>query len=494
MWFFKIIESFFKRERGEQGSGLMTVLGVSLVVTIAAGTITSSIVMASNMTNDKLTAQQAEEAAEAGLNKAINQYRIGECVASPPKNDKTDEPIYKYNFYRSNSDEFPTRKDAPGTYAGCPGSSGEGVGSTADRWVLIESTGYNEKETISKAKTAVFKIEPDHNNVIPQAITAGQVELIGTLNLNKASGVIGDSNIYIKDSTYNNVSSFFKCSSLVNINANVKYESKNSFNEYNNTKSLQDCNINGNLSIDAPVDPSVDLSNLGVNGDVCSERTPIPQATAKKVKGSLIKSDDCSTEGLRYGYVPDMEGSIPVNTESCNNWSSFSSQVKQVSGRNNGESNILDLTGCTDTASFAAMTYDSSYKDLVIDGDVTLVFNKYFKFNRTTIESSGGNHNINFVVPSSVSNPEDSAYAYGNTSTFTNVKYKEGTSGIAYTPYNFQTYYATTINGQIYAGRQYIARDQYDSVTTLNYMPVGLPNAEKKIKDIGKAKDLIRVY
>lgn len=495
MWFFKLIESFFKRERGEQGSGLMTVLGVSLVVTIAAGTITSSIVMASNFTSEKLSQQQADAAAEAGIADAVHIYQTGNCVASSPMHDS---PKYKYNFYRSNSENYPTTKGEAGTYAGCPGDSGEGSGSKADRWVMIESTGYGKNNT-SKAKTAVFKINPANMSVIPQAITASQVDLKGGFSLNKAPGSTIKPSIYMKDSAYNNISSFFKCASNSIINANVKYESKNSFNEYEGGVSTQDCTINGNLNIDTPSTPNIDLSNLTVNGDVCSKQTSIPSASAKHVAGKLYKTTDCSTEGTRYGYVPDMTDSFAADPESCTDWASFSEQIKEVSGKNNGENNILDLTNCgatsTDASNFAEMMYVSvsPYRELIIDGDITLVFNKYFKLRNTSIKSSKENHEINFVVSAKDADSSDSAYPSGvGTSTFTNVVYEDGTSGMVYTPYSFQTYYNTVINGQIYAGKQYIS--QTSSAIVVNYTPVGLPNAEKKIKDIGRAPDLIRVY
>lgn len=486
MWFFKIIESFFKRERGEQGSGLMTVLGVSLVVTIAAGTVTSSIVMASNMTAETLSRQQADEAAEAGINDAINTYSTGECKSYITKNSS---PKYTYSFYRSTSDTAPSSKTSTATYAGCP----KETGSIADRWMLIESVGYGKNNT-SKTKTAVFKVTPKNMNVIPQAITANKVDLKTRFNLNTNPSVVGSNvSIYTSDLVCDVGTSTTKSV----VNANLKYDSSLSLAPVGN------CTINGN--IEANIDSAsgvVDLNGMDINGNICSS-TNFQNIEGLKGEKRTSVNIPCNYEGTRYGYIPDMSNSVEVKTAGCTDWGILKEQIETVSGQNDGKNNILDLTACgsgSDNTKLRKIMYDdastegSGSRDLSLKGDINLVFSKGFLLNNSTIksESPSDNHTINFIIPSNTADSSQSSIPSGTgTAFFRNVKYDDGISGTIYTPSNFTAYTGTVINGQIYAGGTFTS----NTVVTLNYMPVGLPDAEKQIsKDINSTPDLIRVY
>lgn len=487
MWFFKLIESFFKRERGEQGSGLMTVLGVSLVVTIAAGTITSSIVMASNLTSEKLSQQQADAAAEAGIADAVHIYQTGNCVASSPMHDS---PKYKYNFYRSNSENYPTTKGETGTYAGCPGDSGEGSGSKADRWVMIESTGYG-KNNMSKAKTAVFKINPANMSVIPQVITANKIDIQYPFNLNAEPAATGSTASIYTSNFICNVETNDSSRSI--INANLKYDSDT------NLVPVGNCIINGNIEANiSSGDENVDLKGMEINGNICANKGFQNIEGLNGAKRTSINIP-CNYEGQRYGYVPDMSNAIKPTIEACTDWNKLKTQIESASQQNKGEGNIFDLTVCgsgIDKTGLRKLTYDdattSGARDLTVNGDITLVFDKGFLWRNSTIKSSSSKkHTVNFILPSKTASEDNSSVSSGSgTSFFSNVKYDSGISGVIYTPSNFTNYSGTEINGQIYAGGIYTAR----GTSTIKYMPVGLPNAEKKIKDIGRAPDLIRVY
>lgn len=487
MWFFKLIESFFKRERGEQGSGLMTVLGVSLVVTIAAGTITSSIVMASNLTSEKLSQQQADAAAEAGIADAVHIYQTGNCVASSPMHDS---PKYKYNFYRSNSENYPTTKGETGTYAGCPGDSGEGSGSKADRWVMIESTGYG-KNNMSKSKTAVFKLEPKNMTVIPQAITAKAAVFSNGTTIQKAAGNTSSNNaIYTQG---------FICidSSNVVINANVKYESTNEWN------SIENCKINGN--IEGKIDnskSSVDLKGIEVNGNACFNKTILNKQNVKSSRTSV--NVPCNYEGTFYGYKPDLTESnvIKAKGNQCTAWSTAEDSIRGIIIAEYPEENkIIDFTDCDPVKLKNALGSTSTGKTIPIKSNVTLIFKDDINFNNINISNSGTkNLALNIVIPSSTADSEISSPPNENNYAsirIKNVNYLSGTSGVIYASSSGDggiTVENSSITGQIYSA----ALLGYAN-STLNYSPVGLPNAEKtitekKIKDIGRAPDLIRVY
>lgn len=493
MWFFKLIESFFKRERGEQGSGLMTVLGVSLVVTIAAGTITSSIVMASNFTSEKLSQQQADAAAEAGIADAVHSYQTGNCVASSPMHDS---PKYKYNFYRSNSENYPTTSSSSGTYVGCPGEEASGgTGSKADRWVMIESTGYGKNNT-SKKKTAVFKVTPKHMNVIPQAIT-GNIVGIHKTQVNKDNGIMGKPSIFSSQS--------FSCYFGSNINANVKYQNTDNKIISSLWENPDDCIINGNfdIRIDNSSVNSLDLNKLTVNGNTCANKTTLG-GNVKGKKYNKASITDCQYNGTHYGYVPDMSNLPPANIFSgtkCTNPSTFSSAIEGVSGENA----IIDLTGC-DKSSLESITNSTSIKNLNIKSNITLVFKERFMLNKINISSSDSKyHTLNFVVPSSEANPDTakcSSATYNSkvASEATEVNYTDGTAGNIYTSCSLDVTDSNII-GQIYSGNSDSNSSLSISPSTIEsekskfkYMPVGLPDAEKKIKDIGRVPDLIRVY
>lgn len=491
MWFFKLIESFFKRERGEQGSGLMTVLGVSLVVTIAAGTITSSIVMASNLTSEKLSQQQAEEAAEAGINDAINAYLKGDCVVSSPMHET---PKYKYNFYRSNAENYPTAKGETGTYAGCPGDAGEGSGSEADRWVMIESIGYG-KNNITKTKTAVFKIEPKTINIIPQAITSNITTLVKA-KIDKSNGVIGKPNIYSSGS--------FVCAYDTIINGNLKFHSTDNNIHSSVWTDPNTCIVNGNfdIRIDNSSVTSLDLKKLTVNGSTCANKA----TTASNVKGNKYNKSsatDCQYEGTHYGYVPDMSDLPASNIFSgtkCTSPTTFASSIAGISGENA----IVDLTGC-DKTSIEAITNSTSVKNLNIKSNITLVFKERFMLNKINVKSSDSKHHtLNFVVPSSEASSDSSkcpdlTYYSRVVSKANEVNYSGGTAGMIYTPCSLDIL-DSNITGQIYSGNSdsnsslSLSPSTLEKENTFSYMPVGLPNAEKQIKDIGRAPDLIRVY
>lgn len=484
MWFFKFIESFFKRERGEQGSGLMTVLGVSMVVTIAAGTITSSLVMASNFTANKLSAQQADEAAEAGINDAIKAYITGNCKTYITT---SSSPEYTYSFYRSTSDTIPTSKNSNATYPGCPSETG----SIADRWMLIEAKGYG-KNSISKAKTAVFKVTPKNMNVIPQAITANKINLKTNFKLNTDPSVVGSSaSVYTSELVCETGTATTKSV----INANLKYKSSKNLAPEGN------CVINGNVNANIDnTNGSTEKFNLGsveVLGDACANTTISKTAQAVNVKGKLYNTSTCSYNGQRYGYVPDMSDAVSASINSCTDWNTLKKEIEDTSAKNNGKNNILDLTICGsggDNTKLRKIMYDDATtgsRNITLKGDIDLVFTGGFLLKHSTINSAPGtgNHTINFINPSKTADPNESSGT--GSAYFSYVKYADGISGVVYTPGNFTAYTGTIINGQIYAGEVFTS----STVATLNYMPVGLPDAEKQIsKDINSTPDLIRVY
>lgn len=513
MWianFFKNIFSM-KRVRDESGSGLITVIGVTMVLVVVASAITSSLIMSSTMTSSKLALQQADQASKSAINavsqKLLQNSGVNKDSCRFNSLESTGDPKYQFNAYRSTNRSMPTVtasgkvnvSGVSGVYA-IDKNNDECI-QKADRWIIVEVIGEGKDKTY-KSEWAVFKIQPENLSVLPAAITTSQMDLRSALTLNNAPGVTGAPNVYLSDSTKDSTTSFFKCVSSATINGNVTFDSKESFPEYNGEAMTQACTINGNLNLNTPGTTAISMPNLNINGNVCSKITPITKTS--NISGSAYKTTSCITNGTRYGYVPDLSDAVTISASDtvCSNLDALKAKVLEVSKMNNGENTFLDLKSCnsaTLNSSTEGLNSSAIIKDFTIDGNVTLVFSDYFRLRNATITALGENQNMNFVVPSKVADASDST-STGTSSYFYNSQYVGGASGVIYTPHTFQTYsasksttypiYPTTINGQIYAGVQYMA----STPTIINYTPVGLPDAEKKIADIDKAPDLVRVF
>jgi len=508
MWILKFIKNFLKRERDEQGSGLMTVLGVSLVVTIAAGTITSSLIMASNLTADNLSEQQAKEASAAGLSDALSKYTSKKCEKTVDTNVETNttSPKYTYFFYRSTADTLPDNPEASSSFSwGCPGGefdNGTGTGSKADRWVKIKSIGYG-KNGATNEETAVYKVQPENMSIIPQAVTGNLIALADGSVIKKSQGVTGSNpSAYVSDSFICGVvntrdeNNYTKSNIL---NGDLKYNSKNNFSYEGSYQTP--CTINGN--IDAKEDTtntSFKIGSTEVNGNICANksisRTNAPKSSGRLYKGST--SNPCNTQGVFYNYTPDMSenSTVKLAASQCTNWNNFRNAIISQTA----DHTFIDATLCDYKDLKTILSTPSLNKTLPLKGNATLVFNNYLEIDnlKVSVDSTVKKELFfNIVIPSdnpnsgtaSPSGPKNTSSIYALSAN--NIQYLSGTSGNIYSAHGMVMISGkSNVNGQAYSDAIVYVVD-----STLNYMPVGLPDAEKKLtKDIGRAQDLIRVY
>src|SRR5690606_39006188 len=126
-----------KREQvaKDEGSGLITILGVTMVVAIVATSVTMSAAVSTNFTYTQLNAQQASDFSDAAMADAVSMLSdddIGYNACFYENNDgKVSTKNYNYTIYRSSGAAVPVNGvDDPQVKQGCP--------TDIDNWVLIK--------------------------------------------------------------------------------------------------------------------------------------------------------------------------------------------------------------------------------------------------------------------------------------------------------------------------------------------------------------------
>jgi len=457
-------------QRNEDGAGLITILGVSMVVLIVAASVTTSAAVSTTFTYSQLQSQQASEHADTGLTEAIATLSSGDkCINAKAPTD--DEP-YGYNIYYSISKEKPsTTNTEDGTYErGCPI---EGI----SQWILIESYGEGRNQTLT-TKQAVFEVAGIGGNVLPHAMTAGIMNFQKIGELNTANGLTSNQpSLYVSNPNANSI----LCSS------SPENPVKADFYWNNDIIRWFDCSVEGNVKVASGLSVR-DSANI-IKGDVCS---PLHiNDTGNKVQGEKIRNNpDCGFYGGRYGYQvkPEAVDLKVTKTSECNN----SLAIVQNYINNNPGKKIIDLTQCSSNWN------SQMNKELIVNDDTTILFNRISISNLKINSTSNKNVTVNLVTPSGTADANDSTCTSGTTTpeNFSRSSYGAGVHGMVYTPCNLDID-SSHITGQIYSGGT-LRMTNSDNTgayknTTLTYMPSALPDAVVNIQDSDKKSELIRV-
>jgi hypothetical protein len=450
MKFSQIVERL-KKPKDEKGGGLLTLLGISSIVGVAAISVAGAATFGTILTHDTLASKQAVDSADSGISEAVFNLSNGSCVESASDSNLN----FSYQVYHSAELMAPTSVDSPELVAGCP--------SDLDRWVLIQSEGEGKNDTTKKS-VATFKWISDEARVIPQLITGQQINLTSVEILGSASGINVRPTIYSESGGVSCVDSSEKLKKNVGINIA-------------NATSLVSCSISG----DVRAVSDVDLNSADIEGDVCSTGL---LSNATNVAGETLESaTTCGVTGSMYGYKPNFaSNTIALNADTCANFAKF----KQIVETDYSAPTILNATSCgTD---FTNMLATPDEKTLDIDAnELTIVVDEDTSIRRLTVTTSDGPSALNFVIPSDASSSTQSSCVTTASLNLENVVYKEGVSGLFYSPCSINMK-SSDISGQVYGGQNVILEN-----TSIQYYPIALVNADLMVGDGTLQKHLVRV-
>lgn len=482
---FKKIKEKFKN-RDESGAGLISLLGVSLLVSTLVISTTQLASYGALFTQNNTSNQQANSAAEAGINSAIYNYLQGTCK---DRIATTDEPKYTFNVYHSTSNAQPPVLSDPSFAPGCP--------TQWDTWIGIEVIGYGKNNSYVK-KEATFKLQSIESSYLPQTIAGKNINTKNTNVSTEPGAMFSNASIYSADGN-------IVCDSS-KLQANIKQ---------NNGTFTNACSINGNYDTNG----SLSSSSTGtIDGDVCSTR-----ATSESgVKGTVSNNQDaCIKDATEFGYTPSYlvnPSSVPtiimLKPEQCNSWSTFTSAVNSWDVR---KDQIFDLRKC-DTG----MLFNSGVKrELNVRNDLTLIMDNINISNLTITQKPDDDQlrRVNLVKasadpladsstcfsgynplypindnwyydgdPNSITDPGNlNRDEPGATGTVNNLKYKPGVYGVVYSPCGLNIK-NSDIRGQVYSGG-----DLTMDSTNVLYMPTSLQLPVQNIKDTGHTPSVLRV-
>lgn len=409
------IRTRMKQHKDETGGGLITVVGVSLVVTVVVGTVLTSAAVSTQFTYSITNQQQADNASEAGIQQAVSAISIGEC------SDTVTDDLFDYTVYTSDADAQPTSVEDATVRVGCP--------TDDDKWVLVESVGKGANDAMSTL-TGVFDVSTG-SDTLAHAITAKNVDLRTAGKMNIAPGVEKNQATIYSDNTP-------ECATTNPIDATL-YINNTDIKKFNN------CLINGDVKAkdNILVEPS-----STINGDVCSLKDAT--GASDSIKGRTLKNDpDCATYGGYYGYVPNIPSDVVKFTnKQCISWSTFSTALENLGPGDH----VIDATSCNNFV-FVSSQYN---KPLELQGDLTIVKNdiSMYRIDVTSVVPEAVTFNV--VAPSGSSNPD--ASTCGNptaaNASVREVTYANGVHGMLYTPCSVNLW-DSDITGQVYAGEKF---------------------------------------
>lgn len=459
------------RKRTEEGAGSISLMVASLAVTIMAGMVLTSATLSLSTTYDQLSQRQADAAVDFALNEAINKFNAGACFSV--SGTKGNE--WRWQIFKTKNEKMPMSNKEPDVFPGCP--------TYEDKWVLIVATA-NGRDNASSKKIAVYKTHgyasgtnlenitgETASSSVPQAITGKKVVLSNNKKIEQATGVTGSNgSMYVGSEGLSCVDSEMK----INIHSS---------NTVNNQ--ITRCSIYGDVNTNGSGQSYFSTSPL--YGDLCST-VSVTSQSAPMIKGNLKNADaSCASKvkGTFYGYLPDPRDGVKFTGTQCSSWGTMRAKIMEM----RGDENMADLRGCT-AAQINSTLNTSGGKTIPLQGNVTVLLNEGASAQNITISSADGKpYTLSFATPSTLSSVSESKCGVtGSTNTYNNIKYDSGTSGMLYSACSL-TVNNSTINGQVYAGETLTM-----SSSSLNYSWVDLPYAFRTVKDIGRGKELIRVY
>lgn len=448
---FSKIADRLKNPKDEKGGGLLTLLGISSIVLVAALSVAGAATFGTILTHKNLASKQAVISADSGISEAFFKLSNGVCEASGF--DTTLK--FSYKVYHSEELTAPSTVDATGLVAGCP--------TDLDRWVLIQAEGEGKNDT-KKRSIATFKWIDNDARVIPQVITGGQINLTSVEVLGSASGLKIRPTIYSKNGGVLCTDSSEKLAKNVNINIEAPL-------------SLVDCAVTGDIRADA----ELDLNSAEIQGDVCSTG---PLSNASNVAGETLEnSSNCKTAGSMYGYKPNFtSNTVNITADACANIEKF----KQVVESDYAAPTILNATACG--TEFTNMLSTPDEKNFNIgSNELTVVVDEDTIIRALTVTTSDGPSFLNFVIPSDNSDSTQSSCSVSASLNFEDVVYKDGVSGMFYSPCSTNIK-SSDISGQVYGGQSVTLDD-----TSVRYYPITLTNADVIVGDGALQKHLVRV-
>jgi hypothetical protein len=445
------ISERLKQPKDEKGGGLLSLLGISSIVLIAALSIAGAATFGTILTHKNLANKQASSSIDSGISEALFKLSSGSCDASGF--DSTLK--YSYEVYHSAALTAPSAVDAPELVAGCP--------TDLDRWVLIQSEGEGKNNT-KKKSVATFKWIGDDARIIPQVITGEQVNLTSVEVLGSASGIKVRPTIYSKNGGVLCVDSLEKLEKNVNITVD-------------GATSPIDCSITGDIRAIS----DADLNSAEIEGDACSTGF-LPNAS--NVAGETLESAaNCGVIGSMYGYKPNFaSNTISLNADTCANFAKF----KQIVEADYSAPTILNATSCGTEFTNMLSTLDDKTFDIGAN-ELTIVVDEDTTIRRLTVKTSDGPSSLSFAIPSDASNSAQSSCSISASLNIEDVVYKEGVSGMFYSPCSTNVK-SSDISGQVYGGQSVTIEN-----TSIQYYPIELANADLMVGDGKLPKHLVRV-
>lgn len=449
----KLRDRFSEARKDESGAGgLLSLLGVGLLVTVIAMSAASIATFSVSVASNNLSSRQAVDSANSAASEALSKLTKNGCQS---RHNTTD---YSYSIYRSAHKTAPTSTGSPSLQAGCPTGS--------DKWVMIEAKGkgMNDQE---RTVISTYKWTPSGSVVIPEAINSGQATVLTGSKVYSDLGTIGPATIYTKKASSWSSSESLNCQDS-NVTANVHVENTSKFSLNSG------CVIKGNFASKF----DVDLSRVSVQGSACSVGSITNPSNA--AGGSKSRLANCDYRGSSYGYKPNTTSALKLSGTQCTNFTILKNLLESQANPV-----IVDSTSCSSNT----MWNTSSAKVLQLKTDITFIMNPASITNLTIQPAAAFSPNFSIIDPSSAaSSTAQTCRASGSKMSIKNVTYTDGTSGMIYTACSLELT-GSKITGQLYGGDRVSLNS-----SELKYKPIELPGTTIEPTKFKNTLNLVRVY
>jgi len=502
MGFNKFKEKFSKRrEKDDTGAGLVSLIGVSMIVVITASAVTSSATFSTNRVSSSLSQQQAKDYAKAGLDSVelvIEDASINSSANHPSSFSKSiGDGEYTVNISHSDATYIQRPDNALSRAAStekekerykkwrAENKIQDGWPSAADRWIIVEPIGKGFHDKISST-IAIYEWRDADVAVSPYALAAKNVLLNGS-EVDTSSGVTGKASVISTDG-------YLRCyaSGPSMIKGDIKKSTPGS------SSYLDGCTVDGNVYskyyIKAKDNTITGKFFSNISNQTYQRDNLNPESKLVDARGTEL---DSWTPSL-YGYSPiltETDSPSPgkpkvkkLAQNQCTNKTLFASLVQGLDDANKTPV-ILDGTECT---SFTALYGSSTAKiDLKLNTDVSLVLDVAPYINYANISSGDGNHHSFTVAMRSGEESTNSITPNPKGAGSVRVDDSNTLPGISMMIYSSDQILIqrSNITGQAMAG----ATINF-AKSKLNYHPVTLLGTTKVVSPKNGAPGLVRVY
>lgn len=497
MSFRKLKKRFLNNKKDETGAGLVSLIGVSMVVLVTAGVVTSAATFSTQKVNSSLSQQQASDYAQMGLNRAEN-YISRMIRGLDPNVLALKETVYDGEFsvqiYKSNKDELPNlekviSKSDPSENKSISQKLAEvgiqaGNPSPTDKWVIAVSTG---KGLHANTITLISAYEWRDTDVAvsPYTVAANNVILSGS-TIGSSSGVTSRPVVFSDEGHIDCKKESIGVNQTV-INGDIRKDK----NTANTTASkIEGCKINGTVY----TKEKLNVDKADITGVIMKSSNESNFITGLDPNGkafeTYVDTGLLNWKPTLYGYYPKLTENInpnpdelkvlPMTSEQCEKYNIFASLVNSLD-----RPTILDGRTCSNTNALY------SGPDIKLKTDVAVIVDKAPSIRNAKISSADGKHHSLTIAARAGAESTNSVpvnSSGGGIMKASNVKTEPGASLMLYSSDQLSIENGSDFTGQAMAGT---TLNMHNS--SIHYHPVKLLGTTKVVSPKNGSAALVRV-